>query len=99
EMAVAGGVGVVVDEGAVADHGGLFGEGPSRVLACVAPDRVAAVEALVAATASDLEVTAIATAGGDRIVVPGLVDVAVADAAAAGRAVLEGHLGLGGGAG
>jgi phosphoribosylformylglycinamidine synthase len=71
EMALGSGVGFRV--GGVADHVALFGEGPSRVVVCVANATAAA----VAGRAEDhgVEVVDLGRAGGDRMVVDGLVDV------------------------
>jgi phosphoribosylformylglycinamidine synthase len=80
---------VVVEGG----HAGLFDEAPSRVVVAVAP---AAVDELVSrATAVGVEISALGQAGGDRLVVDGLVDVAVADAVGAWRSVIPSALGHG----
>jgi phosphoribosylformylglycinamidine synthase len=76
EMAVASGMGFTVD--GVADHRGLFSEAPSRVVACVAVDQEA--EVLARAEASGVPVRPLGTAGGDRLVVDGLVDVTLEEA-------------------
>src|SRR5205085_979555 len=70
EMAIGSGTGVVVRAPA-GGHAGLFSETPSRVVACVAAAAVAAVTRL--ADAAGVTVTEIGVAGGDRIVVDGLV--------------------------
>jgi hypothetical protein len=51
-----------------------------------------------AAAVAGLEAVHLGTAGGDRLVIGDLVDVAVAEARSAGRATLADALGLGGGA-
>jgi phosphoribosylformylglycinamidine synthase II len=89
EMAVGGGVGARV--AGPADHVELFGEAPTRVLLSVPPAAVAAVREAVAG--AGLDVVELGDAGGDRLVVGELVDVAVADLDAAGRDVLPGALG------
>jgi phosphoribosylformylglycinamidine synthase II len=76
EMAVRSGVGFAVT--GVASHVGLFGEGPSRVVACVMPDGLDAVTAR--AGLAGVPVRVLGQAGGDRLVVDGLVDVTVAEA-------------------
>ncbi len=53
-------------------HAGLFSEAPSRVVACVA-DGLGELEAR--AEAAGVPVTVLGRAGGDRLVVDGLVDV------------------------
>jgi hypothetical protein len=70
----------------VGGHMELFGEGPSRVVACVAPD----VERAVAARAAEAGVATrrLGLAGGDRLVVEGLLDVSLADATARYRGLL-----------
>ena len=78
EMAVRAGTGFEVRvEGG---HAGLFSESPSRVVVCVAPDNVA--EVTERAAAGGVAATALGRAGGARLVVDGLVDVALADAVA-----------------
>jgi phosphoribosylformylglycinamidine synthase II len=71
EMAVRSGVGVRA--AGVISHTQLFAEAPSRVLACVSPGDLAAVEARAAAAAVPLAL--VGQAGGDRLVVEGLVDL------------------------
>jgi phosphoribosylformylglycinamidine synthase len=71
---------------AAAGHAALFSEEPSRVVACVAP---AAVDEVTArATAAGVALTPLGRAGGDRLVVEGLVDLAVDDAGARWRSAL-----------
>jgi phosphoribosylformylglycinamidine synthase II len=81
EMAVASGVGFTVD--GVADHRELFSEAPSRVVACVSADREAGV--LARAEASGVPVRPLGSAGGDRLVVEGLMDVTLEEATATWR--------------
>jgi len=81
EMAVAGGVGFTVD--GVDGHGELFSEAASRVVVAVAPDHEA--EVLDRAAAAGVPARVLGTAGGDRLVVAGLVDLALADATATWR--------------
>ena len=71
EMAVRSGVGFRIH--GVAGHGELFAEGPSRVVACVTPDRVGEVAARAEAVGVPLHLVGVA--GGDRLVVEGLLDV------------------------
>jgi phosphoribosylformylglycinamidine synthase len=90
ELAVRAGVGVhVAGIGGVAD---LFSESPSRVVACVTPDRVDEVRARAAAAgiaARDLGV-----ADGERVEVDGLVDLALADVLEAWRSALPTAVGV-----
>jgi phosphoribosylformylglycinamidine synthase subunit PurL len=84
EMAVRGGSGVRLT--ALAGHAELFSEAPSRVVLACDP---AAVPAVVArAAAAGVDVRPLGQAGGDRLVVDGLVDVALADAVTAWRDTL-----------
>jgi len=92
EMAVASGVGFTLRPGLVAGHSALFGEGPSRVLLSVAPARVGEVTAR--AEAAGVPVGELGAAGGDRLVVPGLVDVSLTEATEAWRTALPRALGL-----
>jgi phosphoribosylformylglycinamidine synthase len=85
EMAVRSGVGFSVF--GVPGHGGLFSEAPSRVVVCVEPGRVD--EVTKRATDAGVAVTELGEAGGDRIVVQGLVNVSVADAVAAATGAME----------
>jgi phosphoribosylformylglycinamidine synthase len=90
EMAVRSGVGfdVRLDGG----HGGLFSEDPSRAVVCVAPSHVAELHARAAA--SGVPVTWLGTAGGDRLIVHGLVDVPLAEALDAFTGALPAQLHL-----
>jgi phosphoribosylformylglycinamidine synthase len=86
EMAVRSGTGVVV--GGIASAAELFSESPSRVVVCAAdPDGVAA-----RARAAGVTVTELGIAGGDRLVVEGLVDVALDDVVHAWRSTLPARL-------
>ena len=81
EMAVRSGVGFAVDKVETIEE--LFGEHPSRVVVCVASDRLGEVhrrhvDAGVAATL-------LGTAGGDRLVVDGVLDLALDDVGVAWR--------------
>jgi phosphoribosylformylglycinamidine synthase len=90
EMAVRSATGfeVRVDGG----HAGLFSEAPSRVVACVAPSRLQ--EVTDRAAGAGVAVTPLGCAGGDRLVVDGLVDVALADATATWTGALPRQLHL-----
>jgi phosphoribosylformylglycinamidine synthase II len=91
EMAVASGVGCSVAR----IHGlaDLFGESSGRVVVAVAPDALAGLEER--ATAAGVEVTRLGLATGDRIVVKGLLDLALDDAVTAWRDRLPSALGGG----
>jgi phosphoribosylformylglycinamidine synthase len=67
-------------------HGELFAEGASRALLCVAEHDVGEVQRRGHEVGVDVAV--LGETGGDRLVVDGLVDLAVADVAAAWRAPL-----------
>ena len=71
----------------------VFGEGPSRVIVCVAPEHAGTVEER--ARSAGVPVLAIGVAGGDRIVVDGLVDIALDEAEHAWRERLPAALGGG----
>jgi len=88
-----GGLGVTLGELAVRswlgwrvsgirDHAELFAESPSRVVVCVTGPAEAAEVRARAATAA-IAATELGRAGGDRLVVEGLLDVALEDATAA----------------
>ncbi|MDQ3979249.1 MAG: AIR synthase related protein, partial [Actinomycetota bacterium] len=81
EMAVRSGIGFEV--GGVAGHTELFSEGPSRVVVCVGPDQLAAVTSR--AEAAHVPCSPLGVAGGDRLVVDGLVDVPLRQASAEWR--------------
>ena len=87
ECAVAGDTGVVVS--GIAGHAELFAESPSRVL--VGTNDPGAVAA--AAGAAQVPATVIGRAEGERLVVEGLVDLAVSVLRQAWRAALPGALG------
>jgi phosphoribosylformylglycinamidine synthase subunit PurL len=91
EMAVSSGIGFTAE--GVADHAALFGEEPSRVVFSV-PDSARA-EVGRRAGAAGLGWVRLGRAGGDRLVVAGLVDLALADAEAAWRGSLPAALGVG----
>jgi phosphoribosylformylglycinamidine synthase len=76
EMAFGGDVGFRVS--GVDDHAALFSEAPSRVVVCALADR--APEVLRLATDAGVPVTLLGEAGGDRLVVEGLVDLDLAPA-------------------
>ena len=88
EMACGSGVGFVVT--GVSDHGALFGEGPSRVLVSVPAGALGGV--LRSAADAGIAAQVLGTAGGDRLVVGGLLDVALADATAAWKGALPAAL-------
>jgi phosphoribosylformylglycinamidine synthase len=79
EMAVVSGVGFRVD--GVDDHRHLFSEAPSRVVVCV--DDPPAV--LARAESAGVPARVLGDAGGDRLVVDGLVDVGLDEAVATWR--------------
>jgi phosphoribosylformylglycinamidine synthase len=81
EMAVGSGVGFRV--GGVADHRALFSEAASRAVLCVAPDREA--DVLARAEAAGVPARPLGDAGGDRLVVDGLVDLGLDEATATWR--------------
>jgi len=87
ECAVRSGVGGVVD--GVSSYAELLSESPSRVvLGTEHPDEV-----LARAQAAGVPARLIGSAGGDRLVVTGLLDLAVTDATDAWRTALPGALG------
>ncbi|MDQ6796557.1 MAG: phosphoribosylformylglycinamidine synthase subunit PurL [Actinomycetota bacterium] len=89
EMAVRSGVGMRVS--GVDDHARLFSEEPSRVVACVEPAYLA--EVVARAADAGVVVTPLGRAGGTRIVVDGLVDLGLAEAAAGYRDLLPTAMG------
>jgi phosphoribosylformylglycinamidine synthase len=91
EMAVRSGVGV--NAARLADHVALFDESPSRVVLCVRPDDLKAVENVL--ESAGVAVERIGVASGDRIAVKGLVDLGLADARDAWRRRLPDALGAG----
>jgi phosphoribosylformylglycinamidine synthase len=86
EMAARSGVGFEVTPPAGSGHGWLFAESPSRVVVCVARNRVDDVHR--AAARAGVAVEQIGAAGGGRLLVNGLLDVSLADASATYRDVL-----------
>jgi len=74
EMAARSGVGVHVAR--VGDHRALFGEGPSRVVLSVDPERLTGV--LHRAEDGEVHASRIGLATGDRVIVKGLVDLSLA---------------------
>ncbi len=74
ELVARSGVGARL--GQVEGHGELFGEGPSRVVVCVAEEQLA--EVLRRAAVVDVPLVVLGRAGGDRLVIDGLVDLDVA---------------------
>jgi phosphoribosylformylglycinamidine synthase len=92
EMVVGAGVGVRVRVDG-ADHAWLFAESASRVVACVDDAHVDSV--VSDARAMGVEVRDLGRAGGDRLVLDGLVDVPVSDAVTAWKGRLPGAIGVG----
>jgi phosphoribosylformylglycinamidine synthase subunit PurL len=93
EMAVESGMGFRVAVGSgFADHLWLFGEAPSRVIVCVTDAQMEKVEERAAL--AGVALTSLGEAGGERLVVVGLVDVGVAEAQDAWRSALPRALGL-----
>ena len=80
EMAVRSGIGLRV--AGVADHHELFTEAPSRVLVCTT-DRAGLISR---AAGAGVPFRVLGQAGGDRVVVEGLVDVGVEEAVGRGGA-------------
>ncbi len=85
EMAVASGTGFRVAIGS--DPTALFGEGPSRVVLSVDPARLEPLRRRVAD--AGLELAELGRAGGDRLVVEGVLDVGLEEAAGAWRRALD----------
>jgi phosphoribosylformylglycinamidine synthase II len=77
EMAVRSRIGFVVER-ADLDHVWLFAESASRVVVCTSESREA--DVVRAAQAADVPVTRLGVATGDRLVVPGSIDVSLGDA-------------------
>jgi phosphoribosylformylglycinamidine synthase II len=88
EMVARSGVGASV---AVDGTGELFSEAAGRVLLCVAPDHVGE----VLARTGTVPAVDLGAAGGDRLVVDGLVDVAVDDVVCAWRDALPAAMAAG----
>jgi phosphoribosylformylglycinamidine synthase subunit PurL len=89
EMVVRSGVGARLS--GIEGHVALFSEAPSRVLACVAPERTG--DVAERADAAGVPLTLVGRAGGDRLVVDGLVDIDVVDTTAAWRRAIPTALG------
>ena len=81
EMAVRSEVGFDVADLTSVDA--LFGEHPSRVIACVDPDRLGEVHRRH--VNAGISATLLGTAAGDRLIVEGVLDVALEDAVTAWR--------------
>ena len=75
----------------VGGHAELFSEAPSRVVVCVEPQLVDGV--VERAGAAGVDVSDLGTTGGDRLVVDGLLDVAMADALAKWRGTISDAVG------
>jgi phosphoribosylformylglycinamidine synthase len=90
EMAVRSGTGFRV--AGILGHGELFSEAPSRVVLCLAPG-AAEDDVQRRAAAADLPLTRLGQAGGDRLVVEGLVDLGLAKATERWRTALPALLG------
>jgi phosphoribosylformylglycinamidine synthase len=91
EMAVRSGVGARV--AGPTTHAELFAESPSRAVVCALPD--AAQEIVRRAAAADVPASFLGGSGGDRLVIEGLVDVAVSDAKAAWQGAIPAALAAG----
>ncbi|HET9442604.1 MAG TPA: phosphoribosylformylglycinamidine synthase subunit PurL [Acidimicrobiales bacterium] len=89
EMAMASGVGLSV--AGLSGHAELFAESPSRVVVCVAHERAGEVAAR--AEQAGIDVRILGQAGGERIVVDGLLDVGVAEATESARGAIPRQLG------
>jgi phosphoribosylformylglycinamidine synthase II len=90
EAAVAGGVGAQI--AGVDGHRALFGESPSRAIVCVAPDGLA--DLADRARSGGVPLRSLGPVGGDRLVVDGLLDVAVSALRAAWRHRLPSAFGV-----
>ena len=91
EMAARSGVGVHVAR--VGDHRALFGEGPSRVLVSVDPERLTQV--LHRATGAGVNTARLGLATGDRVIVKDLIDLSLDDVTCAFTGRLPEALGSG----
>ena len=91
EMAIAAGVGFRVSPVGVTGHAALFSEAPSRVVVCVADGDMA--EVVDRTVGAGLSAVRLGAAGGDRLVVDGLLDLPLDDPARAWRGALQGRLG------
>jgi phosphoribosylformylglycinamidine synthase II len=90
EAAVVSGVGARVP--GIDGHAALFGESPSRVLLCLAPDAVDTVSQR--ARKAGVPIKVLGEAGGDRLAVDGLLDVAVGALSASWRDRLPSAFGV-----
>jgi len=84
EMVVKSGTGCRLS--GIAGHMELFGEGPSRVVVSVPPENSGAVAEM--AHAARVPATELGLAGGERMIIEGLLDVTVAEAEAAWKGAL-----------
>ncbi|TML56771.1 MAG: hypothetical protein E6G17_13950 [Actinobacteria bacterium] len=75
----------------IAGHAELFSEAPSRVVVCAVPERAG--EVATRASEAGVPVTLLGGSGGDRLVVDGLLDVALAEAVEAWRTTIPMALG------
>ena len=91
EMAVRSNLGISAAR--IAGVAELFSESPSRVILCVPPENIGAVENVCAG--AGVPVSRIGVAGGDRISVKGLLDIALADAVSAWTDRIPSALGAG----
>jgi phosphoribosylformylglycinamidine synthase len=90
EMAVASGVGFQAAIGRSA--GELFGEAPSRLLVSASAEAAAALRA--GAEAAGLQARTVGTAGGDRLVLEGAVDLPLTRAVEAWQGAIPSALAL-----
>ena len=86
ELSVRSGIGLQV--GGVSDHHELFTEAPSRVVVCT----TRRAELITRAAEAGVGFRVLGQAGGDRIVIEGLVDIGVSDAVDAWRGRLPSFL-------
>ena len=91
EMATRSGVGVHVAR--VGDHRALFGEGPSRVVLSVDPERLT--EVLHRATDAEVDASRLGLVTGDRVIVKDLLDLSLAEITSAFTGRLPEALGSG----
>jgi phosphoribosylformylglycinamidine synthase len=91
EMATRSGVGVHVAR--VGDHRALFGEGPSRVVLSVDPERLT--EVLHRATDAEVDASRLGLVAGDRVIVKDLLDLSLAEITSAFTGRLPEALGSG----
>ncbi len=91
ELTACSGVGIAVS--GITTHTELFGEAPSRVVACVDVGHLAAVEDRAGEAAVPL--TELGEAGGDRVRIGGVVDLTVEEVVGAWRMALPKALGMG----